>query len=172
MAPKHWRQLGPAEILAKRRFTYRYLQWYAQRHDIAFKMPRAHPFNPLQSLRLAVALGSTRTVVKEIFHFIWAEGHLVEEPKAWEALLVRLGAPEADGLIASAAVKASLRENTARALRRGVFGVPTFAVGDELFWGVDATDMLLDYLADPDRFQRGELLRVSQLPIAAERRFD
>jgi hypothetical protein len=29
--------------------------------------------------------------------------------------------------------------------------VPTLAVGDELFWGLDATDMALDYLADPAR---------------------
>ena len=69
-------------------------------------------------------------------------------------------------------MQASLRDNTARAIARGVFGVPTFAVDDELFWGVDATDMLLDYLADPQRFQRGELARVSQLPIASERRFE
>lgn len=44
---KHRGQLGPAEISVKRRFTYRYLQWYAERHDMPFKIPPAQPFNPL-----------------------------------------------------------------------------------------------------------------------------
>ena len=70
---KHWGQLGPAEIPVKRRFTYRYLQWYAERYEIALKMPAGHPFNPLRALRLATALGSTRDVVLEIFEFIWAD---------------------------------------------------------------------------------------------------
>ena len=77
---------------------------------------------------------------------------------------------QAEALIASPEVEASLRENTAQAIARGVFGVPTFAAGDELFWGVDATDMLLDYLTDPDRFRRGEFSRIGDLPIASERR--
>ena len=168
----HWGQLGPAEIPPKRRFTYRYLQWYAEHHQIAFKMPAGHPFNPLRALRLAIALGSTRDVVLEIFEFIWAEGQLIEEPQAWRSLIARLGASRADALIAAPEVKGSLRENTARAVARGVFGVPTFAVDDELFWGVDATDMLFDYLTHPERFQRGEMARVSHLPIVSERRVD
>ncbi len=49
--------------------------------------------------------------------------------------------------------------------------VPTLAVGDELFWGLDATDMALDYLADPGLFARGELERVSNLPIGTARKF-
>ena len=35
-------------------------------------------------------------------------------------------------------------------------GVPTFRVGGELFWGDDATGMMLDYLADPHLFETGE----------------
>ena len=53
----HHGQLGPAEIAAKRAFTYRYVQWQADRAGIALRFPPAHPFNPLAALRLCVAAG-------------------------------------------------------------------------------------------------------------------
>ena len=47
---------------------------------------------------------------------------------------------------ADEAVKAQLRENTDRALRQGVFGVPTVRVDESVFWGVDALPMLAEHL--------------------------
>ena len=38
-------------------------------------------------------------------------------------------------------MKEELRRNTDEAISRGVFGVPTLAIGGELFWGADATAM-------------------------------
>jgi hypothetical protein len=67
-------------------------------------------------------------------------------------------------------VKDILRANTEAALARGVYGVPTFAIDDELFWGDDVTDMFLDYLADPALFESGDLSRLRDLPVAAQRR--
>jgi 2-hydroxychromene-2-carboxylate isomerase len=51
---KHWGQKGPAEIPAKRRFTYRFIQWQAERLGIPLKFPPTQPFNPLKALRLAI----------------------------------------------------------------------------------------------------------------------
>ena len=48
-------QLGPAEIPAKRAFTYRFVLWQAKRLGIPLKLPHEHPFNPLPLLRLAIA---------------------------------------------------------------------------------------------------------------------
>jgi 2-hydroxychromene-2-carboxylate isomerase len=44
---------GPAEIPAKRRFTYRYPSGEARALGVPFKFPAVHPFNPLPLLRLA-----------------------------------------------------------------------------------------------------------------------
>ena len=52
---KHHGQLGPAEIPAKRDWTYRQVQWLAHSKGIALDLPAAHPVNPLGLLRLAVA---------------------------------------------------------------------------------------------------------------------
>ena len=49
---KHWNTKGPAELNAKRIFTYRYVQWMAKRLDIPLRFPEHHPFNPIPLLRL------------------------------------------------------------------------------------------------------------------------
>ena len=45
-------QKGPAEITAKRNFTYRFVVWQARKLGIPLKFPHEHPFNPLPLLRL------------------------------------------------------------------------------------------------------------------------
>ena len=67
-------------------------------------------------------------------------------------------------------MKDGLRRSTEEAIAAGVYGVPTFRVRDELFWGDDATGMMLDYLADPRLFETGEYKRVSHLPAGAQRK--
>jgi 2-hydroxychromene-2-carboxylate isomerase len=52
---KHHGQLGPAEIPAKRDWTYRQVQWLAHSKGLSLDLPAAHPFNPLGLLRLALA---------------------------------------------------------------------------------------------------------------------
>ena len=67
-------------------------------------------------------------------------------------------------------VKEALRRGTEEAAERGVFGIPTFVIGDEIFWGLDTTDLVLDYLSDPTMLKSGEYARISALPIAQARR--
>ena len=67
-------------------------------------------------------------------------------------------------------VKDALRRNTDEAIARGVFGVPTLALGDALFWGADATAMAADYAAAGCRYTDPEYARVAALPVGAERK--
>ena len=62
---------GPAEIPAKRLFTYRYCYWYAKQNNIPFNMPAAHPFNPLTLLRLAIVESNAPAVVSKLFTHVW-----------------------------------------------------------------------------------------------------
>ena len=167
---KHWGQKGPAEIPEKRLQTYRECQWRADRAGIPFRFPHIHPFNPLRPLRLCIALGTEPAIIGAIFEFIFAEGRDIQDDGEWRALAARLELDDADALIAQPEVKDALRANTDEAIRRGVYGVPTFAVGEELFWGSDTTDMLLDYLADPTMFTRGEMARIADMPPGVQRR--
>lgn len=166
----HWENKGPAEIPAKRRQTYRYCHWLAGKRGVPFKTPPRHPFNPLAVLRLSIAVGAERAVVEAIFDHIWGEGNDGQDPDSLNALAASLGVEDLAAAVAGPAVKQQLRDNTDDAIAAGVFGVPTFAVDSELFWGDDATDMLLDYLSDPDKFRGGELGRLNDLPVGAARR--
>ncbi|MDX1527502.1 MAG: 2-hydroxychromene-2-carboxylate isomerase [Gammaproteobacteria bacterium] len=166
----HWGSKGPAEVPPKRVFTYRYVQWYASRHGIPFRMPPAHPFNPLKALRLCIAAGASAESVEQIFAFIWAQGRAIDDGSEWRQLARRLGVDDVKARIESPEVKHALRENTEQAADRGVFGVPTFEVDGNLFWGVDATDMLIDYLSEDVIFSSAEMQRVSTLPEGVRRK--
>jgi 2-hydroxychromene-2-carboxylate isomerase len=163
-------QRGPAEIPAKRAFTYRFCLWQAKRLGIPMRFPPEHPFNPLPLLRLAIACDSTAAAVQAIFRFVWRDGRLPDLPIEWAELAKTLGIDDAAARIETPEIKDELRRNTDEAIARGVFGVPTLAIGDELFWGADATPMAIDYVAAGSRFPDPEFARVASLPAGATRR--
>ena len=161
---------GPAEMPGKRVFTYRHAYWRARQAGIPLRFPHVHPFNPLPLLRLAVACDSSYAAVAQIFRFVWRDGRLPDLPIEWAELAVTLGVSNPDARIADPAVKDELRRNTDEALARGVFGVPTLALGNELFWGEDATDMARDYVAQGCRYTDSEYERLGTLPSGIERK--
>jgi len=165
-----WDNLGPAEIPGKRRQTYRYCHWLAAKRGVPFKTPPRHPFNPLTILRLAVALDGEPAAVGAIFHHVWGTGNDGQDLDSLSALAETLGISDWQDRVNDPAVKQQLRTNTDEAVAQGVFGVPTFVIDGELFWGDDVTDMMLDYLEDPNWAQRDEWSRVGDLPVAAQRR--
>lgn len=160
---------GPAEIAAKRAFTYRFVVWQAKRLAIPLRMPPEHPFNPLPLLRLAIACDCAPDAVHRIFRFVWRDGRLPDLPLEWAELAHELGVPDADTSIARPEVKEALQRNTDEAIARGVFGVPTLVIGDEIFWGFDATQMAADFLAAGCRWSDPEFARVASLPVGATR---
>jgi 2-hydroxychromene-2-carboxylate isomerase len=162
---KHWGQKGPAEIPAKRRFTYRFIQWQAEQLGIALKFPPSHPFNPIKALRLAIVAGCSVTAVRTIFSHIWHDGRSLDDESAWNQLCWSVGVRDPNA-INDVAIKDALKWNGQRAIDGQVFGVPAFVVDREIFWGLDSTDMLIDYLSEPQRFARGEFARVLDLPVA------
>ncbi len=160
---------GPAEIPAKRAFTYKFCVWQARRLGVALRFPPEHPFNPLPLLRLAIACDCAPEAVHRIFRFVWRDGRLPDLPIEWAELTGTLGLSDANSCVASPEVKDELRRTTEEAVARGVFGVPTIAIGNEMFWGVDATQMATDFVAAGCRFVDPEYARVAALPIGARR---
>jgi 2-hydroxychromene-2-carboxylate isomerase len=165
----HFGQRGPAEIPSKRRFTYRFVLWRARRLGLPLRMPPAHPFNPLAALRLVIAAGSDLRAAGTVLQAVFGEGRDVTDAAVIGELAAQLGVADPQRALADPAVKQRLRDNTAWASARGVFGVPTLVIGEELFWGQDAVDMALDYLARPEGFADTEMRRIDSLPIAAAR---
>ena len=160
---------GPAEIPAKRRFTYRYVLWRARQAGIPLRFPPAHPFNPLHALRLCVAAGGTPEVIDAVLGWIWAEGKAADGIDALAPLAARLGLKAPETALAAPEVKAELQRNFDEALSAGVFGVPTIAINDQLFWGEDATDFALAVLDQPSLLQDAEMSRLDALPVGVRR---
>lgn len=164
----HWGQKGPAEIPAKRQWTYRWCTWWARELGIPLRFPAAHPFNPLQHLRLALACGSAPDAVKRVFGSIWMSGENATDPQRFAALCRELGITQE--ALSSEPIKTSLRKNTEEAAARGVFGVPSFVVEGEVFWGADAIGFLKAFLADPATVRNEEMRRLASLPVGAARK--
>lgn len=166
---KQMEQRGPAEIPRKREFTYRYALWRARRDGLPLRFPPTHPFNPLPALRLCVAAGTTVEAVSSIFEWIWAHGRAADTVEVLAPLAASLGIDDLHAALSAAEVKAALLANFEEAMRQQVYGVPTLAIGDELFWGADAHAFAMDYLAHPEMFAEGEMSRLGALPIGLSR---
>ena len=165
----HFGQRGPAEIPSKRRFTYRFSLWRARRLGIPMRFPPAHPFNPLAALRLIIASGQGLAGARLVLEAVFRDGRDVSDPLVIADLARELKVADPQAAIADPAVKARLRENTEWASGRGVFGVPTLLIGEEMFWGHDATDMALDYLTSPAQFSDEAMRAADSLPVGAAR---
>lgn len=162
-------QKGPAEIPAKRAFTYRHCTWLARQLDVPFRMPARHPFNPLPWLRLIIALGSTPAVVSAVFDALFTTGEDPEDGRRVTRLGQVLGLADPDAAIGSPAVRQALRANTDAALAAGVFGVPTVIVDDQLFWGFDSLPMLRDWLAGDRRWPDPGIDDAARIPMGSVR---
>lgn len=161
-------QKGPAEIAGKREFTYRHVLWQARQEGVALRFPPAHPFNPLAALRLCVAAGASARAVDALFDWIWKEGRAADSSEALAPVAATLGIDAAAAQGEEA--KARLRANTEAAIAAGVYGVPTMAFGDQLFWGNDAHDFALAALRNPAVLDDPEMQRVATLPVGVQRR--
>ena len=139
----HWGQRGPAEIMPKAMYTFRDSVRYAREHQIPFRSPRFHPFRPLEALRLSlteVSGDDQALVIRTLYAHGWGKGGDMGSADELAGALDAAGLPGGELLerTRSDEAKQALRRGTEDAVSRGVFGIPTMLVGDELFWGNDS----------------------------------
>lgn len=148
---------GPAGIPAKRLWTYQHAEWLGQHLGIALQMPKAHPFNPLPLLRLALQTSDdgsiNRYVAETMFRHVWEGGQDAVAPERLHALQQTLQPQLHQGPEAAEQAKHWLRSNTEAARALGVFGVPALEVQGQVFWGLDSLPMLRDFLHGHPWFQ-------------------
>ena len=75
-----------------------------------------------------------------------------------------------DALVNDPEIKARLIVNGDKAIAAGAFGVPTFVINDEVFWGDDAFEMVLDYLENPEMLADDMQRAVGLVPTAERNR--
>ncbi len=163
---------GPGEIAPKRAYMFKDCARLAAGRGLPFEPPASHPFNPLPSLRASLLDMDEAMRVKlvtRLYAATWAEGRDVGSAAVVAELCAGLGIPDARARLAEPALKRRLREATEGAIELGVFGVPTFVVDTELFWGNDSFPHLERFLAGEDPVEPGDEERWARVEPSAER---
>jgi 2-hydroxychromene-2-carboxylate isomerase len=131
------------DVKGKMAYEMKETERFIRRHHVTtFKFNPNFPVNTLALMRMATAakeMGRLMPYVDAAFHHMWEAPKKMDDPAVIRAALVESGL-DADALIAAAQtpeVKQKLMDATEAAVARGVFGSPSFFVGDELFFGKD-----------------------------------
>ncbi len=152
-----WRPLGgwdgrspPERVKQKLLIVRQDVARWAKRLGIPFvpPPPNADPTRAAAGALLAVEHGVIRPYTVSVMNAVWGQGRDLAEVELLLSIGERVGLDrqELAAALEDPARLATLASNAALAAERGVFGVPTFAVGDQLFWGQDRIDFVAEHL--------------------------
>lgn len=133
------------------RWYMRDMQEWAERRNVVI---RYHPDFPLRSSRAlrcsvyAADQGRAREFVAATMRAYWSASQNISDLSTLGEIgeSVGLNGREVETAAESSRFKVIVEHNTKEAIERGVFGAPTFLIGDRLFWGNDRLEMLDQYL--------------------------
>ena len=141
-------------IMNKNEYQSIEMQRFKERHGIdKFKMNPHFPVISLQIIRGAVGAqkdGYLDKYIDEVLKHMWEEPKKMDDPAVIKEALTESGF-DAERLMEQMQdpeIKAQLISNTEEAVNRGTFGIPTFFVGEEIFFGKDTLWQVEELLRD------------------------
>ena len=140
-----------ADIKGKNAYAKLEMQRFIDKHGLhRFRMNPAFPFNSVNLLRMLVSReGDDRIrLIEALNPAIWEQGLDVTDAAAVAAVLTTAGF-DAQALVArtqDGAVKQALIDNTEKAVARGAFGIPSFFIGTEMFFGKERLGQIEEML--------------------------
>lgn len=142
---------SPVTTPAKAKWMDGDLRAFARRYGVPYERNPWFPINTITLMRGAVAMQQHDRLAPyadAIFHAMWVEPQNMNDPQVVGAVLARAGFDPKEMLAAieEQSVKDALRANTEEAVSRGVFGAPTFFVGEKMFFGQDRLDFVEEEL--------------------------
>ena len=144
---------SPMDVPAKGHYMLQDLQRYARRYGVEFAHNPHFPINTLMLMRGAVGLqmrhpSRMNVYVDAIYDAIWVQALDMNDPATVGRVLKDAGfeVQQILALTADPEVKDRLKAVSQEAVQRGVFGAPTFFVGNEMFWGQDRLDFVKEAL--------------------------
>ena len=145
---------SPVTVPAKGRWMMADLTRYAQRYGVPFRFNPYFPINTLPLMRGAAAVQlhapqQFGAYLAAIFTALWVEGQNLGDLQTLAKVLAAAGFDPEQVLAwtQEPAVKDQLRTTTEAAVAKGVFGAPSMFVGDQLFFGQDRLDFVIEALA-------------------------
>lgn len=145
---------SPVTVPAKGRYMFQDLDRYAKRYGVPLKFNPHFPINTLMLMRAVTGMQLRHpdrfaAFIDCLFKAIWVDGRSLDEPTTVAAVLSENGfdPQEVLALTADEEVKALLKDNTEKAVERGVFGAPSMFVDNQLYFGQDRLDFVLEALS-------------------------
>ncbi len=152
---RHHNYVLMEEPKAKISNRLRDLERWAERHDLPFRMPDTFPIKTSRALRAALAMrrwDKEIPFIDALMAAYWERNDAtIAEYSGLRPLAAALGV-DGDALEQAAEsdeIRQMLIDSTNNALGRGVFGVPSFIVDGELYWGKDRMEFIEDALSAP-----------------------
>lgn len=140
---------SPVTIPAKGRYMIQDLSRFAQRYGVPLKFNPHFPINTLTLMRAVTGMQMRQpdrflAFINCLFSALWVEARNLNDPATVAAVLNENGFNPDEVLVLSNedAVKATLKENTETAVKRGVFGAPSMFIENQLFFGQDRLDFV------------------------------
>ena len=128
------------------------MQRFIARHELTdFKMNPHFPVITLMVMRGALVAerdGFLPAYIEAMLKALWEDGLKLDDPEVLHKAYADAGF-DADKIMADMgddAIKAKLLDNTNAAVERGAFGIPTFFVGDEIFFGKERLEQVEELL--------------------------
>jgi 2-hydroxychromene-2-carboxylate isomerase len=145
---------SPAVIPAKGRYMFQDLDRYAKRYGVPLKFNPHFPINTLMLMRAVTGIQLRHperflAFIDCLFIALWVEGRSLDDPATVAAVLTQNGFDpnEVLAMTTDEQVKAALKDNTEKAVQRGVFGAPSMFVGNQMFFGQDRLDFVIEALS-------------------------
>lgn len=141
-----------AEVKGKNAYSMLEMNRFIAKHGLSkFAMNPKFPFNSVILQRMLIALEGDDRVdfIEALLPAIWEEGLDLTDLDAVAAAVAKAGF-DATSLIAQSqdpGIKQALVDSTEDAVERGAFGIPTFYVGDEMFFGKERLGQIEELLA-------------------------
>ncbi len=133
---------SPVEIPAKGKYMSADLEWFAKRYGVPYRWNPHFPINTLALMRGAIYVekqGRLLPYSDAMYKAVWADGVNMNDPNEVGKVLAGSGFDPQEMLAAiqDPAIKQALKDATDAAVRRGLFGAPTFFVGERMHFGQD-----------------------------------
>jgi len=142
-----------ADVKGKNDYARLEMQRFIAKHKLhRFKMNPKFPFNSISLLRMLVSLHGEEQVrfIEAVAPALWEDALDVADHLALDAVLTKAGFDAA--LLASntqdPAIKQTVIDNTDQAVARGCFGIPSFFIGQEMFFGKERLGQIEEMLSE------------------------
>ncbi len=146
---------------AKGRYMWRDLERVCEAEGLAFMRPSVFPRNGLAAARIACRFADRPWLgafVRAVYEANFRDDSDIGDDAVLTDCLCAAGCDDSRAVLTEArsdAAKAALRASTERAAALGIFGAPTFAAEDEIFWGNDRLEAALEWAAAGKELREG-----------------